>query len=88
MGGGASLHSYLNEFRQTIMLVMSELLYISLFHPFNGFEFFFTDTCSNYLYNLQMIDIFLKELRQIFYLHQIYACKCRQDYHGEHMWKF
>jgi hypothetical protein len=35
-----------------------------------------------------MIDIFLKELRQIFYLHQIYACKCRQDYHGEHIWKF
>jgi hypothetical protein len=35
------------------MLVMSELLHISLFQPFNGFDIFFTDTCSNYLYNLQ-----------------------------------
>ena len=61
--GGASLHSYLHELRQTIMLVMSKLLHISLFHPFNGFDFVFTDTCSNYLYNLQMIDIFLKELK-------------------------
>ena len=69
------------------MLVMSELLHISLFHPFDGFEKKFTDTC-NYLYSLQMIDIFLKELRQIFNLHQIYACKCRQNYHGEHIWKF
>ena len=69
--GGASLHSYLHELRQTIMLVMSKLLHISLFHPFNGFDFFFTDTCSNYLYNLQMIDIFLKEFRRqlLHYLH-------------------
>ena len=48
------LHSYLHELRQTIMLSMSELLHISLFHPFNGFEFFFTDTCSNYLYHRRM----------------------------------
>jgi hypothetical protein len=60
----AFFHSYLHELRQTSMLVMSELLHISLFHPFDGFEKKFTDTC-NYLYNLQMIDIFLKELRQI-----------------------
>jgi hypothetical protein len=51
--GSDSLHSYLHELRETIVLVMSELLQISLFHPFNGFEFFLTDTCSNYLYNLQ-----------------------------------
>jgi hypothetical protein len=43
------------------MLVMSELLHISLFHPFDGFEKKFTDTC-NYLYNLQIIDFFSKNL--------------------------
>jgi len=57
MGGGASLHSYLHELRQTIMLVMSELLHISLFHPFNGFDIFFTDTCSNYIMYFYMIKV-------------------------------
>jgi hypothetical protein len=32
--GGASLHSYLHELRQTNMLVMSDLLHISSIHRY------------------------------------------------------